>query len=152
VEEGREIPAVAARAKREVVNYFGIEAVVPTDEIAVRAFGPLYLIPGSEIATFTRARLEDLWATPSNDNLVIAAAVLGLIANYIAIGRPPTDIEALKKSIRSYDVMADNLQLRARVEDAFDFSAFTAIVMRTNWKSFDTWAWKRDRHGYEFDF
>jgi hypothetical protein len=130
----------------------GVTASVPADEIAVRAFGSLYLIPGTEIASFARARVEEVTQEPSNEKLVVAVAVLGLIANYLVIGKAPADAEAVKKSIRTYDMMSDHLQLRARVEDAFDFNAFTAIMTRPNWKSFDTWAWKRGRSGFDFGY
>jgi molecular chaperone HtpG len=127
----------------------GIEVIVPAGEIAVRAFGSLYLTPGSEIAAFARLCIEKAIQEPSTENLLVAVSVLGLIGGYLASEKGPADAEALKKAIRSFDAMADHLQLQSRIEDVLDFNGLTSIMISTNWKCFDTWAWKRG--GNELD-
>lgn len=130
----------------------GIVATVPSGEIAVRAFGSLYLTPGTAVAAFARRCIEDLTGKPSNEALIVAVSVLGLIGQHLASGRAPVDAESVKKSIRNYDRVADHLQLSARIEDVFDFSAFATLMMGTNWKSFDTSAWRRRGGGMETGF
>jgi molecular chaperone HtpG len=140
------------RGEMPLVPADGVEATVPDKEIAVRAFGALYLTPGTDVANFARRCIDAVVVEPSNDNLMVAVAVLCLISEHLSIGRGPTDVDAFRKALRSYDMLAGHLQLQSRIEEAFDFTSFTAIAISTNWKSFDTWAWRRVKGGPEFEF
>ena len=128
----------------------GINAIVPSGEIAIRAFGSLYLTPGTEIAMFARKYVEDAIKLQSNEKLLIATSVLSLIGQYLSLGKPPVDAEGIKKSVRRFDRLADQFQLTARIEDYFDFAELAALMIGTNWKYFDTSAWRRTGFDYEF--
>ena len=128
----------------------GVNAIVPPGVVAVKAFDSLYLTPGSDIAAFARGCVEDATSEPSNEKLLIAVSVLHLIGTHLVTGQAPVDAEAVKKSLRSYDGIADHLQVKARIEDSVDFGRFAALMIRTNWKSFDTSAWRRVEPDIEF--
>jgi len=150
------------RESRERVGFRGgempfvpaddVEAIVPDKEIAIRAFGALYLTPGTDVAKFARRCIDDVVSEGSNEKLMVAVAVLGSIGHYLSLRRAPVDVDAVRKMLRSYDIMASHLQLHSRIEDAFDFTGFTAIAITTNWKSFDTWAWRRGKAINDFEF
>lgn len=118
-------------------------ADVPSGEIAVIAFGVTYLVPGPEIVTFARKCIENVHDQSSNESAFIAITVLGVISTYLSLGRAPTDTDIIRKSLRSYDRLADYLQLSKRIEDSLDFAEFSSLLMRTNWKSYNTAVWTR---------
>ena len=141
--QGRRSPANRnARYLPQVPND-GVAADVPSSEIAVNAFQQTYLIPGSEIATFARRCIEIDQSQFSNTSALVAIAVLDQIAHLLERGQAPTDVESIRKSMRTYDGLADHLRAPSRIEDSFDFAEFSSIVMRTSWKLYDNSVWNR---------
>lgn len=124
----------------------GIEASIPSGETAVRAFGSLYLVPETPLALFAGKSIREVQANPSNENLLVAIAVLGTISQNFRLGRLSNDSEGLRKNMRIWDEAADYLQVETRIEDLFDFNEMINIMKDTNWKCFDPAAWTRDKY------
>lgn len=119
-------------------------ADVPSGEIAVVAFGSTYLVPGTEIATFARCCVENVQNKPSNELALVAMAVLSEIGNQLRRGQAPINVDSIKKSMREYDQLTSHFQISKRLEDLFDFPKFSLLLMNTNWKTYDTSAWRRN--------
>jgi hypothetical protein len=126
----------------------GVVAVVPGSEIAVRAFGHLYLVPDSEVARFARKRIESVASSPSHEDMFVCIAMLGIIGQCITLGRAPQDADTIKKSLRFWEGAAEGLGVSAPIEELFDVGAFFEMIGRANWRSFDTWAWRRDGRSF----
>jgi hypothetical protein len=137
-------PSTQREFQLPLVPTDGILAKVPSGEIAVRAFGSLYLLPGSEIAAFAQQCVHDVRSHSSSDTMSVALAVLDIIGQHLLSGRAPTDGEIVKASVRRYDRITGHLQLSKRLEDLIDIGSFSRLLIGTNWKAFDTWAWRRD--------
>lgn len=116
---------------------------VHSGEIAVMAFGLTYLVPGSDIVNFTRRCIENVHKHLSDESALVAITVLDIINTYLEIGRAPTDIESIRKSMNVYYMLAEKFQLSTPIEESFEFSEFCSLLMSTNWKSYDITVWQR---------
>jgi len=123
----------------------GVVVTVPSDEVAVRVFGAIYLVPGSELAIFTRDCLSEIDPKPSSEQKLVAASVLGLIGQFISSRNRPANVDNIRKMMRTWQGAAEFLHVGSPVEELFDFATFAEILVRTNWKSFDTSAWRGNR-------
>lgn len=121
-----------------------INVTVPSGEIAVRACGSLYLIPGSEIVTFVRSHVEKLYSKRTSETELVVIILLSAIDEFFKRRRASIDDSFVMNFIRHYEREASHLLSGRRIEDAFDVSQFLNIVMSTNWKLFDTSAWRRE--------
>jgi molecular chaperone HtpG len=125
----------------------GISLEVPSEDIAVRGLGSLYLLPGTEIAAFLRRQVETLYSGQNMERHMSIVAMLGVISDYLIRESNPKDVESVIANLRSYERHAPHL-LNIRIEDTFDVGQFASLVVKTNWKLFDTAAWERGVEEY----
>lgn len=121
-----------------------INVTIPSEEIAVRAFGSIYLIPGSEIVTFVRPYIEKLYSERTSENELIAIILLNAINEFLIRHRASIDENFVLNIIRLYEREASHLLSGRRIEDAFDLPQFLNIAINTNWRMFDASAWRRE--------
>ena len=120
----------------------GIETSIPSGELAIRAFGDLYLLPGSRIASFARTQIESATEEPSNEKSMVVTMILEVISHFFSATRGPTSADALLNIMCSRErAMAP--WVVGRLEDSFDFLSFSNIILETDWKCFNTSAWER---------
>lgn len=115
----------------------------PSDEIAVIVFNNIYLTPVSEISTFACNCIKSSQHDLSNESGLIVITVMGLIQEHIAKMAPPVDMASAIKSIRIFDQFAHDLHVHESIEDLFDIHKFATLLLRTNWKIYDTSFWRR---------
>lgn len=134
---GRSAPSLPLVPWRNVV------VETPSKEVAVIAFGTVYLVPGTEIAEFARRCVDNALRKPSSETGLVACVVLLMIGLYISERKSPNDKESIRKLVRAYDRVADHLLVTRQIEDLFDFGEFCAVLMRANWNTYDPSVWRR---------
>jgi hypothetical protein len=104
-----------------------------TDEIAIRASGTTYLLPGSPITSRVNNWLADLRSTSDHEYRDFRITLLTMLLDGSIA--PPVDIASLRGYAASLD---------SRVNDEILSPEFVDFINTTSWKIFDPSAWRRE--------
>ena len=120
-----------------LLGQHGVEVVGLTDEIAVRAFGKPYFLPGSPIAKYLSSLLETIQQDAKPEYALLVATMLGLVTHYL--GRNE-QLSLTRENLRRHLEFHGSSQI---AEDIVDLDELCDLLNATTWKIFDPAFWVR---------
>ncbi len=127
------------------VGVHGIEVENAPEDIAVKAFGLIFLKPNTDISKYAQRAFERANLGETQESFLAAATITNIIGDCIRIGGNIADGEGVvKRQIRLLE--AEGLRLDT-VEAGIDTRELGTLINNTNWTVFDPSAWARGIKG-----
>lgn len=133
------------RSRRELQPIFvgtsGIEVLPRVDEIAVQAHGQLFILPGSELASYLHSEIDAAKAEQTRARY-LALSFVFLVVAYCCeyAGRLPEAEGLVKRELRRVE---SESPFMGELEQSLDLQRLIQIIASTEWKTFNPSAWRR---------
>ena len=120
-----------------------VEVSGVSDEIAVRAFDIIYILPDSHIAKYLISWLDNFQINRNDEDYMKVYFIIFLIFEIFERHMQISNIENVFNRFEQGFQSMLNLRRPIRIRDIIDPMELNDIIEGTNWKIFDPSAWAR---------